>query len=359
MKSPIAFILTICMLFFACSGCGSSGSQRTEDEKEIRVIFIPKLTGNAFFEAANDGAQAYSAAHGFTVDYCGSKEASVSDQRGIIEDAIRQKADAVCISSLSATELDDILKEAMNAGIAVVTWDADVSGDARKIMVSQGTPSQLGQMLVEMGAKSLSERGKNPSDDAVKYVWHYSQASVTDQNSWQAAGEKYIRQTYPGWENVAPENYYSNQDADKAVAVGEIILTKHPDIDLIICNDSTALPGQARAAQKLGLSAADVSITGFASPNAMRDYCKAGIVARWGLWDCQAQGALGCYLAYYLAAGKTLHVGDRINVPEIGILEVMPNTVLDPDAYTAENSGVVLLPGRTEFTISNVDDYNF
>lgn len=359
MKRQIALILATGMMVSMCGGCGDSGTKSTEAEKDIRVVFIPKLTGSAFFEAANDGAQAYGAAHGFKVDYCGSEEASVSDQRNIIENAIRQAADAVCISSLDATALDDILKEAMAAGISVVTWDADVSGDARQIMVSQGTPGQLGQMLVEMGAKSLTECGKDPSNDIIKYVWHYSQASVTDQNSWQAAGEKYIHDTYPKWENVAAENYYSNQDAGKAIAVGEMILTEHPDIDLIICNDSTALPGQARAAQNLGLFAGDVSITGFAPPNDMRDYCKAGIVTRWGLWDCQVQGALGCYLAYYLASGKTLHVGDRINVPEIGILEVMPNTVLNPDAYTAENSGVVLLPVRTEFTINNVDDYDF
>ena len=32
------------------------------------VVFIPKLTGNAFFEAANDGAQKYAAEWGITVD---------------------------------------------------------------------------------------------------------------------------------------------------------------------------------------------------------------------------------------------------------------------------------------------------
>lgn len=40
------------------------------------VVFIPKLTGNAFFEAANDGAQKYAADWGFTVDYQGSATAS-------------------------------------------------------------------------------------------------------------------------------------------------------------------------------------------------------------------------------------------------------------------------------------------
>lgn len=361
MKKLTAMAIIFCMLLSVLVGCNNSGPDENNPANtgDITVVFVPKLTGNAFFEAANKGAQTYAKDCGFNVDYRGNPEAAVSNQITIIEDAVARKVDAICISSLDATALDGALKAAMEAGIKVITWDSDVSGDARSVMVSQGTPGQLGQMLVEMGARSLSERGKNPSGDAIRYAWHYSQASVTDQNSWQAEGEKYIRETYPNWVNVAPDNYYSEQDAQKAVEIGESIFADHPDIDLIICNDSTALPGQAQAAQNLGLSASDVTITGFASPNAVRDYCKAGIVTRWGLWDCQVQGALGCYLAYYLASGNQLKVGDRINVPQIGIVEVMPNTVLDPNAYTANDSGVVLMPNRSEFTIDNVDDYDF
>jgi AI-2 transport system substrate-binding protein len=348
----------ICLIILAFGGGCDKARPKPVQKNDITVVFVPKVTGNAFFESANAGAQEYAQKQGFKVRYEGSPDADIVRQRAIIEKAIEEKADALCVSSLDATALDEVMKKAMAAGIKVTTWDSDVSGDARQIMVSQGTPDQLGRMLVEMGAKSLTSRGRDPSD-TIKYLWHYSQSSVADQNSWQAAGKKYIRETYPSWINVAPENYYSEQDPQKAVALGEAILTAYPDIDLIICNDSTSLPGQAQAALNLGLSAADVSITGFASPNAMRDYCKAGIVERWGLWDCGVQGALACYLAYYLASGRELRVGDRVDVPDIGIVEVMPNTVLDPRAYTDPNSGVVLLPNRTEFTINNVDNFNF
>lgn len=352
-RGLLLFICLTLLLFTACSGPTGSA------DKDICVAFIPKLTGNAFFESANNGAQAYAAKQGFQVEYIGNPVAEASLQNTTLKELIERKVDAICISSVDATALDDTLKQAMKVGIQVVTWDSDVSGDARSLMVSQGTPAQLGKMLVEMGAKSLTERGKQPSREPIYYAWHYSQASVADQNSWQVAGEEYIHTTYPNWINLNAENYYSEQDPEKAVRIGEQIFADHPNIDLIICNDSTALPGQARAAQNKGLTQNDITITGFASPNAMREYCKADIVMRWGLWDCQVQGALGCYLAYYLAAGNTVHVGDQIDVPEIGIVEVMPNTVLDPAAITQQNSGVVLLPSRTEFTKDNVDAYDF
>lgn len=339
---------------------GETPAEGGADVSGLTVTFIPKLTGNAFFESANNGAQEYSKDWGFTVDYQGSPNAAVADQVQVINNAVTSGTDAICVSSVDATGLDSALKEASDAGVTVVTWDSDVSDSVRSLMVSQGTPDQLGKMLVDMGASSLTNRGKDPKADTIKYCWHYSQATVADQNSWQVAGEAYIKENFPNWENVAPDNYYSEQDAEKAVSIGSSILEANPDIDLIICNDSTALPGQCKAAQNKGLTQDDITITGFASPMSIKDYCEAGVIEQWGLWDCQVQGALGCYLAAYLAAGNEVKVGDKINVPGIGEVEVMPNDCLVEGAPTADkNNGVVLLPERTVFNKDNMNDYNF
>lgn len=338
----------------------AGGQKDVKDIKGKTVVFVPKLTGNAFFESANNGAQRFSKEWGFTVDYQGSSNASVADQVQVINNAIATGADAICVSSVDSTGLDAALKEATSKGLTVVTWDSDVSSSARTLMVSQGTPELLGKMLADMGADSLQKRGNDPKKDKIKYCWHYSQATVSDQNSWQVAGEAYIKKNFPNWENIAPDNYYSEQDAEKAVSIGASILEAHPDVDLIICNDSTALPGQCKAAQNAKKTKKDITITGFASPNSIRDYCKADVIEQWGLWDCEIQGALGCYMAAYLSAGNEVKVGDKINVPGIGEVEVMPNNCLVPDDKTADkNNGVVLLPERAVFNKENVDKYNF
>ncbi|MDR2552845.1 MAG: substrate-binding domain-containing protein [Treponema sp.] len=352
----VGFILAALIVAVLIAGCPQSKPQASGEKT---IVFVPKITGNAFFESANDGAQAHAKANGYTVQYIGSQQASVAEQVRIIRQAIAQGADGISVSSLDATGLDEAMREAVKAGLAVTTWDSDVSGDARAVMVSQGTPEILGKMLVDMGADALKNRGKNPDGDAIKYVWHYSQSTVADQNSWHVAGEAYIKQKYPSWVNVRTDNYYSNQDPEQALSVGQAILQSHSDIDLIICNDSTALPGQLQAAQNLGKTKKDVTITGFAPPNSIKPFARADVVERWGLWDSGQQGALGCYLAFHLASGNKIKVGDTITVPSIGTVEVLPNTVLDPGAYTAENSGVVLLPERVVFTTENMDNYNF
>ena len=354
----LSIVLLVLVMLAAPAFLFGTGSQQAASARQKVIVFVPKLTGNAFFESANDGAQAHARANGYTVNYIGHPEASVAEQVRIIRQAIAQGVDGISVSSLDATALDVAMREAMNAGLAVTTWDSDVSGNARSVMVSQGTPEILGKMLVDMGVDSLKNRGKDTSG-VINYVWHYSQATVADQNSWHVAGEAYIRQNFPNWVNLRPENYYSNQNPEQALSVGQAILNSHSNIDLIICNDSTALPGQLQAAQNLGRNKNNVSITGFAPPNSIKPFARANIVDRWGLWDSGTQGALGCYLAFYKASGNQIRVGDRINVPGIGTVEVLPNTVLDARAYTAPDSGVVLLPERVVFTLQNMDNYNF
>ena len=355
MKKILAMILVLSMALTLVSVAAAEGKSPVDG---MTVAFIPKVSGNSFFEAANDGAQKYAAEWGLTVDYIGSPDASVTTQLELIQQAIDKGVDAICISAVDATALDEKLMEAQDAGIYVSTWDSDVSPNARALMVSQGTADVLGPMLVDMAVESLTERGVDV-DGEVTYVWHFSNPSVADQISWYVAGEEYIKENYPNWVAVN-EPYYSNQDPAQSVTVGESILDAYPDIDLIICNDSTALPGQCGAAQNKGLTADDITITGFCPPSGMTTYLENNICTRWGLWDCGIQGAMGCYLAAYVSAGNTVKVGDVVSIPGIGDVTILANGDLVEGQETApENNGVVLLPERVVFTAENVADYPF
>ena len=380
MKKLLALVLALCMVL-ALVACGNTETpsetkapEATAAQPEAQapaaegiksiegmtVAFIPKLTGNAFFEAANVGAQEMAKEWGINVEYMGDATASVAAQVAVINQAIASGVDAICISSVDAAGLSDALKEATAAGITVCTWDSDVLSADRALMVSQGTPEILGKMLVEMSITGLEARGVDVKNDEVTYAWHYSQATVTDQNSWQVAGEAYIAENYPNWVNVNPDNYYSEQDAEKSITVGEAVLEAYPEIDLIICNDSTALPGQLQAAENKGYNKDTITITGFATPNSIKQYCENGTLVNWGLWDCAIQGGLGCYVAAYLAAGNEVKVGDVISVPGIGDVEILPNDSIAAGDTTGDvNNGVVLLPERAVFNAENMNNYNF
>ena len=68
--------------------------------------------------------------------------------------------------------------------------------------------------------------------------------------------------------------------------------------------------------------------------------------------------ATSVFIANELVQGKTFKVGDKIEVPGIGTVEISPNSV---QGYTheADNNGIILLPERTVFTADNIDNFDF
>ena len=350
----LLIVVAIVMLFVTACGSNNDDSGdggKKKDDKDIQVVFIPKMTGNAFFESGNNGAQEMAKKVGFKVKYDGAPEGTVANQVQIINSAVNSGADAIAISSVSSDGLNQALKKALDAGVKVVTWDSDVDPKYRSVYVNQGTPEILGKMLVDMAAQQMD----NP-DDAKKVGWFYSSPTVPDQNSWVNYANKYIKEKYPKWEIVTTQ--FGDANEQKSLQVGGSILDSYPDIDAVICPDSTALPAMAQAAENKGLKADDVIITGFASPNSMRQFIENGTINNHGLWDVKDQGALAVYVAYWLAKGNDLKVGDSIDVPDMGSVKVEPNTIQGYD-YTADDSGIIVLPERIVFTKDNTKDYDF
>lgn len=227
-------------------------------------------------------------------------------------------------------------------------------------MVSQGTPEILGQMLVDMSVDGLTQRGKDPSADKITYAWHYSQATVTDQNSWQVAAEAIIKKDYPNWENVHPDNYYSNQDAEQAKTVGAAVLSAFPDIDLIICNDSTALPGQLAAAEDAGYDAQKITITALPprSPSSPTARTAPSTTGASGTAPSREPWAATSLPIWPLATPS------RLATPSPSRASVTSRsrpTTPSPRAPrpATRTTGVVLLPERLVFTKDNMNDYNF
>ena len=202
--------------------------------------------------------------------------------------------------------------------------------------------------------------GTVPRGKTIKVAFHYSSPTVTDQNAWTKVAKEVIAKNHPDWEIVTTQ--YSDMNFPKAVTTAEQILKTYPDIDAIICPDSTAFPATAKAIENLNMSG-KVAVVGFTTPSVIKPYIERGTVLEGGLWDVQAQGAAAVYVAYQILKNKKYPVvGDAFQVKGFnGDFHVLANSEQGYDQKYDElkDNGLIVLPQRLIFTRYNVDSYNF
>ena len=88
---------------------------------------VPKAMNNPFFDQARDGCMvAAEALSDVECYYIGPAEHTEADQLQIVQDLISQGVDGIAVASSNAPAMARVLQGAVDAGIAVITWDSDL-----------------------------------------------------------------------------------------------------------------------------------------------------------------------------------------------------------------------------------------
>ena len=299
----------------------------------IKVAMVPKLIGLSVFKANEKGAQQAASQLGIDFLYTGPVTASAQGQVDIFNSLIARRFNVITTTSNNPTQLAPVLRRAMARGIKVVSYDSDVSPNARDFFVQNTDYSAFGKALVDSVEKYAGPEAK--------VAILSSTPDATIQNEWLHATKAYMTANFPKMTIVTTQ--YGQSSPSQSLTAGLNILQSNPDVTAIIAPDGAAEVGAAAAVEKLGRTG-KVFVTGCSDPDSIRQYVKAGIIKASPLWDEVKEGALVMYVAR-LAANKAIGPNSTFTAGDLG-------------TFTAHDK-VIVFSTPLVFTADNIDQYKF
>lgn len=201
---------------FAAAMLGA-GVATAADNSDITIAVVPKVAV-PFFDDCNAGAKEAADALGVNYQWVVPQNTQGATQVKIIEDLIARHVDGIAISINEPKSVEGVIQQAVDAGIAVLTFDSDSADSARSMYI--GTINeQAGVTMGESMAEALGGEGK------VAIITGQLGASNLNE---RIDGVKKALAAYPGIEIVAIEG--TEDDLARAVSVTEALLRANPDL---------------------------------------------------------------------------------------------------------------------------------
>ena len=329
------------------------------------VAMLPKFKGENYFDGCYKGAQQAADDLGITLVYDGpnQSEATNAKQVEILEGFIAAGVDCIIVSPCDAEGIVPTLNKAKDAGIKVITFDADAPAEAREFYVNAATAADIGKGLVDAAVKDLEAKGRAGEPCRVALI--SGSGLDTNQNEWILAIEAYMAENYPWMTVKCDESGYLGGDiwtpgsdetaaqnaANEAVALSGGA-TDGSQINVVIGTSSMSTPALAAAWNNIVGAKPDVVLTGLATPMGLVNYIldEENPLNYGVLWDVNNLGYLAVESAVALLNGD-IDVSDGAT---------FPSKLGDKQFVLSEDGGIDLLLGDAlVFGPDTVENYNY
>jgi len=307
------------------ASAGAGGVITATPGESVKMLLLPKFTGVAVFDQANEGAQEAHAElqNPAELSYTGPDQAS-SAQGGQVEfvtNAPTQGFNALMISNNSGDQIAPAAQAAADGGIKVVTWDSPIpSGEGESLFVAQVDFDETGVVMADMALEILGEAGG-------EFAVLSATPDAANQNAWIAALEETL--TDPKYANLQlVDTVYGDDQSEKSYNQALALVDQHPDLKLIMAPTTVGIAAAAKAMQDEGLCDR-VKVSGLGLPAEMEAYVPE-CSPKFALWSFVDLGYVTYYATYLLATGALQGVeGEQFEAGRMGTYTIEKDPTRD------------------------------
>ncbi len=284
--------------------------------KPLNFTTVVKIAGINWFNRMETGVNKWGKDNGVNANLVGPAQADAAQQIPIIEDLIAKKVDGLCVVPMDPTQLDPVLKKAMDAGITVVTHEASNQKNMN-FDVEAFDNTAYGAGLMDRLAAAMGEEGE--------YAVFVGSLGSKTHNEWVDGGIARQKEKYPKMTLVGDKNE-SHDNSDEAYQKAKEILKAHPNIKGFQGSASTDVAGIGRAVEEAGLTG-KVAVVGTSLPSIAGDLMKSGAINAIGFWDPAVAGAACNQIAKMTIEGKKVGEGTDLGIPGYNNLKAKGNVL--------------------------------
>ena len=305
------------------------------DEESWTIAVVPKLTSIAWFERMEEGVNEMAATSNNDIFYTGPTEGDGALQAQVIEDLIAQGVDAIAVVPFSTEALEPVLSRARDAGIVVVTHEADTMTNIDFNIEAFDNDAYGRHFMERMGAQMGGEG-----------EWIALVGSLTSQShmQWVDASIAYQEENFPNMTFVG-DRIETNDDQNTAYQRTLEALRANPNIRGIQGSAMADVAGAALAVQELGLDG-QVTIVGTSLVSVSGQFIEDGTIDMISFWDPALAGQAMVRIAEMILNGEEITEGLNLNIPGYENLILIDGNLLYGQAWI-------------DITIENVDDPNY
>jgi ribose transport system substrate-binding protein len=203
----------------AAAALMGSGAQAAD----MKFALIPKGMDNPYFDLSRDGCMAEAKKLGVTCIYKGPATHEPATEVQIMQDFVTQGVDGIAVSVADADSVIGVIKQAREANIPVITFDADADKSERQAYV--GTDNkEMGRELARQLIKAHPQPGTFATQSGGPAAANLNDRLAGLYDVLKAAG----------WKEVKGSPAFCNDDAALAAQQLTDFYTANPDVTAII-----------------------------------------------------------------------------------------------------------------------------
>lgn len=208
---------------------------------DYTFALVPKAMNNPFFDLARDGCyKAQEELADVECLYIGPGEHTELEQIQIVQDLISQGVDGIAVSPSNAPAMARALKAAVDAGIPVMTWDADLLEEDKGIRATfVGTKNyDIGVHLAELTQERHPDGGTICLQTGGAAAANHNERlkgirdTLAGEDTGEAPGAPLSGQG--GWTEISGCPLITDDDGNKAVQGMTDILAANPDLTAFV-----------------------------------------------------------------------------------------------------------------------------